>query len=87
MDSAIVVPTNACARPKAGPGIIDMHNLAITRTLAYIAGQLGQREWCEGDSITLADLALVSALVYLDLRQAERDWRGAHPELAHFSTA
>jgi len=61
---------------------IDMHNLAITRALAHIADQLGQREWCEGNSITLADLALVSALVYLDLRQTERDWRGAHPNLA-----
>ncbi len=83
MDSAIVV-RNECVRPaeKQEPAIIEMHNLAITRTLAYIAGQLGQREWCEGDSITLADLALVSALTYLDLRQAERDWRGAHPNLA-----
>jgi glutathione S-transferase len=83
MDSAIVV-RNECVRPaeKQEPGIIEMHNLAITRTLTYIATQLGQREWCEGNSITLADLALVSALVYLDLRQAERDWRGAHPNLA-----
>ena len=59
-----------------------MHNLAVTRTLAHIAEQLGQREWCEGNSITLADLALVSALAYLDLRQPERDWRGTHPNLA-----
>ncbi len=83
MDSAIVV-RNECVRPveKQEPAIIEMHNLAITRTLAYIAAQLGQREWCEGDNITLADLALVSALLYLDLRQAERDWRGAHPNLA-----
>ncbi len=85
MDSAIVV-RNERVRPveKQEAGNIDMHNLAVTRTLAYIAGQLGQRAWCEGDSITLADLALVSALVYLDLRQAERNWRGAHPNLAAF---
>jgi len=50
--------------------------------LAYAAELLGTCEWCEGNSITLADLALVSALVYLDLRQAERDWRSAHPNLA-----
>ena len=83
MDSAIVV-RNERVRPaeKQEAGNIDMHNLAVTRTLAYIAGQLGQRAWCEGDSITLADLALVSALVYLDLRQAERDWRSTHPNLA-----
>jgi glutathione S-transferase len=42
---------------------------------------LGAQTWCEGDAITLADLALVSALLYLDLRQAERDWRGSHKNL------
>ncbi len=83
MDSAIVV-RNERVRPseKQEPGVIDMHNLAVTRALAHVAAQLGQREWCEGGSITLADLALVSTLVYLDLRQPERDWRGAHPNLA-----
>ena len=83
MDSAIVV-RNERVRPskKQEPGVIDMHNLAVTRALAHAAEQLGQSEWCEGGSITLADLALVSALIYLDLRQPERDWRGAHPNLA-----
>ncbi|HLY96008.1 MAG TPA: glutathione S-transferase N-terminal domain-containing protein [Sideroxyarcus sp.] len=83
MDSAIVV-RNERVRPaeKQEQGNIDMHNLAVTRALAHVAGQLGQREWCEGDSITLADLALVAALVYLDLRQPERDWRSAHPNLS-----
>ena len=83
MDSAIVV-RNERIRPadKQEPGNIDMHNLAVTRALAHAAAQLGKREWCEGDSITLADLALLSALVYLDLRQPERDWRSAHPNLA-----
>lgn len=83
MDSAIVVRMERI-RPaeKQEPGNIDLHNLAVTRALAHIAKQLGQREWCEGNSITLADLALVSALVYLDLRQPERDWRGTHPNLS-----
>jgi glutathione S-transferase len=83
MDSAIVVRMERIRPPeKQEPGNIDLHNLAVTRGLAYVAEQLGQREWCEGASITLADLALVSALVYLDLRQPERDWRGAHPGLS-----
>jgi len=83
MDSAIVV-RNEQLRPqeKQDPNTLDLHNGAITRTLSYIADQLGNREWCEGNDITLADLALVSALCYLDLRQSERDWRGAHPSLA-----
>jgi len=87
MDSAIIV-RNEQLRPqeKQEPANITLHNLAVTRALAHSAGQLWQRKWCEGDSITLADLALASALVYLDLRQAERNWRGAHPNLATWFT-
>jgi glutathione S-transferase len=83
MDSAIVV-RNEVLRPKELQlaATLELHNGAITRTLEYIAVQLGKREWCEGNSITLGDLALLSALAYLDLRQAERDWRGVHPDLA-----
>ncbi len=85
MDSAIVV-RNERMRPaeKQELAIIEMHNLAITRALQYVAVQLGTREWCEGNSISLGDLALVSALVYVDLRLSERDWRAAHPNLAAF---
>ena len=83
MDSAVMVRTeNARPAEKQDAGNIRRHNDAISRALAYAADLLGQREWCEGASITLADLALVSALVYLDLRQAERDWRGAYSNLA-----
>jgi len=83
MDSAVVVRTERM-RPedKQEAGNIGRHNDAITRAIAYAADQLGTREWCEGSTITLADLALVSALIYVDLRQPERDWRGPHPNLA-----
>ncbi len=85
MDSAIVV-RNEHVRPaaKQEAAIIEMHTLAINRALAHVAAQLGQREWCEGNSLTLGDLALVSALVYLDLRLPELNWRVAHPTLAAF---
>jgi glutathione S-transferase len=83
MDSAVVV-RNESMRPadKQDSDTIGRHNDAITRALSYIAGQLGSHEYCEGAAVTLADLALISALIYLNLRQAERDWRGAHPNLA-----
>ena len=83
MDSAVAVRTESM-RPANNQEAanITLHNTAITRALAYAADQLGGNVWCEGDSITLADLALVSVLIYLDLRQAERDWRGLHPNLA-----
>jgi len=83
MDSAVVVRTERI-RPaeKQDAGNISRHNDAITRAISFAAEQLGNKEWCEGSSITLADLALVSAMIYVDLRQPERDWRGAHPNLA-----
>ncbi len=83
VDSAVVVRTESI-RPaeKQDPDTLRRHNDAITRSIDHAAEQLGKREWCEGSSISLADLSLVSALLYLDLRQPERDWRGAHPNLA-----
>jgi glutathione S-transferase len=83
MDSAVVVRTESM-RPteKQDADTITRHNTAITRSLEFAANQLGQSEWCEGVSITLGDLALVSALIYLELRQPERNWRSKHPNMA-----
>jgi glutathione S-transferase len=83
MDSAIVVRMESL-RPveQQSCATLDLHNQAVTRALEYAADLLGEREWCVGRSITLADLALVSGLIYLDLRQAERDWRRSHANLA-----
>lgn len=83
MDSAIVV-RNETQRPveKQQASVIELHDTAVSKALAYAAESLAGRRWCEGEVLTLADLALASALIYLDLRQAQRDWRGAHPNLA-----
>lgn len=83
VDSAVVVRTELL-RPleKQDADSLNRHNDAISRAVAYAAELLDTRKWCEGEGITLADLALVSALVYLDLRQPERDWRGTHSNLA-----
>jgi glutathione S-transferase len=83
MDSAVVVRVESM-RPaeKQDPTTLAVHGNAITRALEHAAGQLAPGAWCEGAEVTLADLALVSALLYLDLRQPERDWRSQHPQLA-----
>ncbi len=85
MDSAVVVRMES-VRPaeKQEAATLMTHNDAISRSLDFAARALGNRAWCEGNSITLADLALVSALIYLDLRQPERNWRGIHANLAHW---
>ena len=83
MDSAVVVRNEVTRPPEMQlAATLALHNSAISHALQHVAAQLGSRDWCEGDALSLADLALVSALAYLDLRQPERDWRGAHPNLA-----
>jgi len=83
MDSAVAVRNETIrTEDKQEPDSIRRHNDAVSRALEFASTQLGQQDWCEGESITLADLALASALVYLDLRQAGRDWRAAHQNLA-----
>lgn len=87
MDSAIVV-RNERMRPadKQEADNITLHSTAVSRALAHAAAQLGNKEWCEGTAITLADLALASALVYLDLRLPELGWRAQHSDLATWFT-
>jgi glutathione S-transferase len=85
MDSAIVLRNEKLRRVEhQDAAILTLHTDAIVRALAHIAAQLGPQIWCEGDTLTLADLALVSALIYLDLRVAEINWRGDHPNLARW---
>lgn len=83
MDSAIVV-RNESIRPTAQQNAVtlELHNTAVSHALEYASQLLGTNRWCEGEAITLADLALVSVLIYLDLRQSARDWRSAHDNLA-----
>ncbi len=82
-DSAVVVRVESL-RPadRQDPATLALHGTAIDRARAWAADRLAGRTWCEGDALSLADLAMASALLYLDLRQPDRDWRGAHPALA-----
>ena len=82
MDSAFTVRSERL-RPeeKQDADTIERHNQAISRALEFAGAQLGNAEWTHGETLSLGDLALFAALVYLDLRQAERDWRSLYPNL------
>lgn len=83
MDSAIAVRMER-VRPedKQMPSEMALHNRAIDRALDFASISLGNNPWTHGEEISLGDLALFAALVYLNLRQPERDWRTPHPNLA-----
>ena len=53
--------------------------------VVLMAQELGERPWCSGEAYSLADIAVGCALGYLDLRQADLDWRGRHDNLAQLA--
>ena len=54
----------------------------IDRGLAVMAADLAERQWCNGESYSLADIAVGCCLGYLDFRFPAIAWRERHPNLA-----
>jgi len=54
----------------------------IDTSLAAIAKGVGDKPWCSGIHISLADIAVGCALGYLDFRFPQIDWRIRHTNLA-----
>ena len=63
----------------------DKQRLKIDRGLATMEHDLGSREFCFGEGFSLADIAAVYALGYLDYALPEVEWRKAHPGLARLA--
>lgn len=61
---------------------VDRQMSRVQAALQSMARGLGDKPWCTGNAFTLADIAVGTALCYLDFRFAELDWRQAHPNLA-----
>jgi glutathione S-transferase len=54
----------------------------VFRGLEGMAEELGEKKFCTGEAMNLADIAVGCALGYLDFRFPEIKWRDAHPNLA-----
>lgn len=52
------------------------------RGLEAMSEELGEKKFCTGETMNLADIAVGCALSYLDFRFPEINWREAHPNLA-----
>jgi glutathione S-transferase len=61
---------------------IDRQLSKVTASLVAMSSGLGERPWCTGNHLTLADIAVGCALGYLDFRFGEIAWRDTHPNLA-----
>ena len=54
----------------------------VNAGIAAAARELGDRDYCHGLSLTLADISLACGLLWLEFRMAEIKWREQHPDLA-----
>jgi len=57
----------------------------ITRGLATMEQDLGDRSFCHGDRFTLADIAAGFALGYLDQVLSDINWRKSSPRLSNLA--
>ncbi len=58
----------------------------VRSSLAAMSSGLADKPWCcNGNHLTLADVAVGCALAYLDFRFAHIDWRGSHGNLQRLS--
>lgn len=64
---------------------IDRQMTKVHAGLDAIAKGLGEKAFCTGIHMTLADIAVGCALGYLDFRFADVDWRASHPSLARLA--
>ena len=54
----------------------------IFRGLEVMSEDLGEKKFCTGENLNLADIAVGCALGYVDFRFPEIKWRESHPNLA-----
>ena len=57
----------------------------VHASLAAISKGVGEKPWCSGIHLSLADIAVGCALGYLDFRFPHIDWRDAYPNLTKLS--
>ena len=60
---------------------IDRQIGKIDASLVAMAQGLGDKPFCSGGHLSLADIAVGCALSYLDFRFPKLDWRNRHPNL------
>lgn len=61
---------------------IDRQLGKVASSLAAMSKGLGDKPWCWGTHVSLADISTACALSYLDFRFPAIDWRTDHPNLA-----
>jgi glutathione S-transferase len=83
LDAGILVRYEGL-RPKKeqSPAWVAKQNSRVQRGLEMMSEDLAEKNWCQGERYTLADIAVGCALGWLAFRFPQNDWRGKYPNLA-----
>jgi glutathione S-transferase len=65
---------------------IERQRSKVTRSLEFMAEELGEKAFCMGTHISMADIAVGTALGYLCFRFADINWQESHPNLEKLYT-
>ena len=79
---AIAHENRAPVEQRRGPEYFARFERKIDAGIAAMELGLGTKDFCFGPTITLADVACASALLYLDRAMPDLNWRAKHPVLA-----
>ncbi|MGB5807261.1 glutathione S-transferase N-terminal domain-containing protein [Castellaniella sp.] len=87
MDAAAAAFIETHRRPEAQRNAdwVDRQLQKIRASLDYMDLLLGEQPYCVGVNLCLADIAVGTALGYLDLRFPDIDWRADHAHLARLA--
>lgn len=61
---------------------IERQRDKVARSLEFMSKELADKSFCMGTHISMADLAVGTALGYLSFRFPDIEWHAAHPNLA-----
>lgn len=87
MDAALCIFAERRKRPAElqYPDWVARQFSKIHRSLQVLSSELGERNYFHGNTLSLADIAVVSALGYVGLRYADDfSWQEKYPVLARF---
>jgi glutathione S-transferase len=83
LDAAGLIRMESLRSPeRQDPAWVSKQQSKVDVTLAFMSERLGDRPYCVDDRYSLADIALVCALGYIDWRFPQLGWKTRHANLA-----
>jgi glutathione S-transferase len=84
LDAGVKIRVDTVLRPseKSHQPWIDRQTAKIMQGLGFMESHLTHHLWCANNTYSLADVATVSMLGFLDFRMPQLAWRESHPHLA-----